>query len=68
METHIESSGLVELPGGAADTALSAPAPLRKGDIHSCLFRVQGTAPAACASLGVLVLRWRRQGCRLNPR
>lgn len=67
METHIESSGLLELPGGAADAALPAPAPLRKGDIHSCMFRVQGAAPARGASLGVLVLRWRRQGCLSPP-
>ena len=51
---------LLGLPAGPGDAALDSPARLRTGDIHSGLFTVQGAAAAHGASLGNLLLRWRR--------
>ena len=62
VKAYVEDGGLLQFLSGAADASLVAPATLRKGDIHTCMFRVQGTAPAVGARLGVLLLRWRRKG------
>ncbi len=53
----------VSLPAGPADAALTEPARLRTGDIHSALFTLRGDAAARGASLGTLLLRWRRARC-----
>ena len=64
MEAFPEPESAVSFPaGGKDDASLLRPATLRKGDIHSCMFRFQGTAAAQQARLGTLVLRWRRKGC-----
>jgi len=64
MEAPSESESVVSFPsGGGRDASLLQPATLRKGDIHSCLFRVRGSAAAQEARLGTLVLRWRRKRC-----
>jgi hypothetical protein len=49
-------------PDGRHDASLLRPATLRKGDIHCCMFRVQGSAAEQQARLGTLVLQWRRKG------
>ena len=64
MEAAPGPESVVSFPsGGGRDASLLRPATLRKGDIHSCMFRVRGSAATEQARLGTLVLRWRRKGC-----
>ncbi len=64
VEAPAGSESVVSFPSdGGRDASLLRPATLRKGDIHSCLFRVRGSASAQEARLGALVLRWRRRRC-----
>lgn len=58
----------VALPAGAKDASLAAgPSPLRTGDVHTALFTVVGGSPALGASLGTLLLRWRRARWASSP-
>ena len=64
VEAASDAESIVSFPAdGRRDASLLRPATLRKGDIHACMFRVQGTAAVQQAQLGTLVLRWRRKGC-----
>ena len=59
LETD-NTSGVLEYLGGSADRSLLTETTLSPGDIHSCMFQIQGSSPAAAVRLGVLLLRWRR--------
>lgn len=63
LEPPVPDPGEAEtllLPAGPSDAALGSPARLRTGDIHTALFTLRGDAAAHGASLGALLLRWRR--------